>query len=149
MINILGVSSCGGHFYELRDGLENIDKVNVRYVLNKRTRITNEEYEIDYVTHSERDFKFFINIYEAWVIIKKLDPDMILSYGAGVIVPFSLVAKFVYGIPIVYVETIASVNTPSLTGRIMYRIADYFFYQHETLNKFFPKGVLKAKGDNS
>jgi hypothetical protein len=41
---------------------------------------------------------------------------------------------------IVFVETITRIHRPSLTGKIMYRLADRFFYQWDSLQRFFPKG---------
>jgi hypothetical protein len=40
----------------------------------------------------------------------------------------------------VFVETLNRVHHPSLTAKIMYRLADRFFYQWETLQMVFPKG---------
>jgi UDP-N-acetylglucosamine:LPS N-acetylglucosamine transferase len=92
-----------------------------------------------FISHSERDWRFLVNLWEAWVILRRERPQVILSSGAGPAVPFSLVGKSL-GISTIYVETIASVSTPSLTGRIMYWLADRFFYQWQSLEKYFPKG---------
>lgn len=66
---------------------------------------------------------------------------MLLSTGAGPIVPFALIGRFLFGIKTIYVETITSVNKPSLTGRIMYYLTKHFYYQWPQLKNFFPKGV--------
>ena len=63
-----------------------------------------------------------------------------LSTGAGPIVPFSVVGKLL-SIPNIFIETFTRVLFPSWTGRIMYRLANRFFYQWKSLERFFPNGV--------
>ena len=65
---------------------------------------------------------------------------MILSTGAGPAVPFALVGRLL-GIPSVFVETFTRISSPSLTARIMYRLAARFVYQWPALARYFPRGV--------
>jgi UDP-N-acetylglucosamine:LPS N-acetylglucosamine transferase len=83
---------------------------------------------------------FFLNLLEAWKILRMEKPRLILSTGAGPVVPFTLVGKFL-GIKTVFIETFTRVTKPSLTGRLMYWLADRFFYQWRLLETFFPKGI--------
>jgi hypothetical protein len=57
-------------------------------------------------------------------------------------VPFALVGRLLFGMRVVFVETIARIHSPSLAGRIMYRLAQDFFYQWEPLRKSFPKATF-------
>ena len=93
-----------------------------------------------FIRHSERDLLFFINLYEAWKILRKERPTVLLSTGAGPIVPFALVGKLL-GIPSIFVESAAQLTSPSLSGRIMYHLAERFFYQWKGLQEVYPKGV--------
>ncbi|MBA4695797.1 MAG: hypothetical protein H2069_00230 [Legionella sp.] len=135
------VSSCGGHLTEVRE-LQSIYTTYPHfYVLNDKAILANNMRDKTYfVTHSERDWKFIINLYEAYKIIKKERPHAILSTGAGGVVPFAIIGKFLFGVKILYIETWSSVERPSLTGRIMYYLADYFYYQWQPLKKFFARG---------
>lgn len=111
------------------------------YVINDRISLPNDmEGKTYFIRHSERDWLFFVNLWEAWGILRKERPALIVSTGAGPIVPFTLMGK-VFNIPTVYIETFTRVHRPSLTGRIMYRLADRFFYQWKSLEPYFPKGV--------
>jgi UDP-N-acetylglucosamine:LPS N-acetylglucosamine transferase len=92
-----------------------------------------------FITHSERDPLFLVNLIEAWRILRKERPGLILSTGAGPAVPFALVGKAL-DIPTLFIETVTRVSAPSLTGRIMYRLASRFFYQWRSLASFFPRG---------
>ena len=110
------------------------------YVLNDKILLPQDmEQKTYFVSLFERDLHFFTNLWEAWKILRRERPSLLLSAGAGIVVPFALWAKLM-GIPIVFVETLTRVRQPSLTAKIMYRLADRFFYQWESLGKFFPKG---------
>lgn len=134
------VSSCGGHLAEVRLLKPLYERHEHFYVLNDRVILPQDMEGKTYFVHLfERDLNFFVNLWEAWGILRKERPDLILSTGAGVLVPFALSAKMLR-VPVVFVETLNRVNHPSLTAKIMYRLADRFFYQWESLAKYFPKG---------
>ena len=61
-------------------------------------------------------------------VLRRRRPDAILSTGAGIAVPFFLVGKLMR-IRLVYVESITRSESLSLTGRLVYRLADRFFVQ--------------------
>lgn len=111
------------------------------YVLNDQALLPSDMQGRTYfIAHSERDWKFWLNLWEALRILWHERPYVILSTGAGPAVPFALVGRFLFGCRIVFIETITCIERPSLTGRIMYRLAHDFFYQWKTLERFFPKG---------
>lgn len=93
-----------------------------------------------FIRHSERDWLFFVNLFEAWQILRRERPNLILSTGAGPVVPFAIVGKLL-GIPTIYIEISAQVTSPSLSGRIMYYLATKFFYQWKSLEPYFPRGT--------
>jgi UDP-N-acetylglucosamine:LPS N-acetylglucosamine transferase len=113
------------------------------FVINDKVLLPAEmERRTYFITHSERDWKFFVNLKEAFAILRTERPDVILSTGAGPAVPFALIGKAFFRCRIVFIETIARVHAPSLTGRILYRLADDFFFQWEPLRQHFPKGIF-------
>jgi len=134
------VSSCGGHLTEVRCLMPAYSSYQHFYVLNDKALLPPDmEGRTYFITHSERDWKQLVNLVEAWRILRKERPDVILSTGAGPAVPFAVVGK-ILRIRIIFVETLTRVRAPSLTGRIMYRLADDFFYQWESLASYFPRG---------
>jgi UDP-N-acetylglucosamine:LPS N-acetylglucosamine transferase len=135
------ISSCGGHLTEARR-LQNIyGKYDYFYVVNDRITLPPEmEGRTHFIRHSERDWLFFVNLWEAWHILRREHPALLLSTGAGPAVPFALVARL-FKIPFIFVEISAQVTEPSLTGRILYLLADRFYYQWKPLGKHFPKAV--------
>jgi beta-1,4-N-acetylglucosaminyltransferase len=93
-----------------------------------------------FIRHSERDLLFFVNLWEAWRILRRERPRVILSTGAGPCVPFAIIGKLL-GIPSIFIETFNRVTEPSMSGWIMYRLANKFFYQWQSLARFYPKGI--------
>lgn len=135
------VSSCGGHLTEVRTLLPAFENFHHFYVLNDEALLPKDMVGKTYfITHSERDWKFFCNLLEAFRILYLERPHAILSTGAGPAVPFALIGRYLFGCQIIFVETITRLHQPSMTGRIMYRLAHHFFYQWKGLSHHFPKG---------
>lgn len=136
------VSSCGGHLTEVRCLLPAYRDLLHFYVLNDKTMLPEDmQGKTYFITHSERDWIFLLNLWEAFVILYKEHPTLILSTGAGPVVPFALIGRLFFRTRVVFVETITRIDKPSMTGRIMYWLAHDFFYQWESLGKYFPKGA--------
>lgn len=111
------------------------------YVLDNKVLLPTDMFgRTFFVAHSERDWKILINLWNAFKILRVERPRVILSTGAGIVVPFALVGRVFFGTKVIFIETITRVSKPSLTGRIMYRLAHDFYYQWEALGRYFPKG---------
>jgi UDP-N-acetylglucosamine:LPS N-acetylglucosamine transferase len=135
------VSSCGGHLAEVKALSSVYGQHEHFYVINDRLLLPADmEGKTYFIRHSERDWLFLVNLWEAWKILKRERPSLILSAGAGPAVPFALVGKL-FRVPNIFIEISAQVTNPSLTGRIMYYLADRFFYQWKNLESRFPKGT--------
>jgi beta-1,4-N-acetylglucosaminyltransferase len=68
------------------------------------------------------------NLRLALAMIRRDKPDVILSTGAALAVPFFIVGR-IYGVRLVYVESFTRVQHLALTGRIAYPLSDAFFVQ--------------------
>jgi UDP-N-acetylglucosamine:LPS N-acetylglucosamine transferase len=140
-MKICVVSSCGGHLREVRALKPTYERYEHFYVLNDRISLPEDmKGKTYFIRHSERDWLFFVNLWESWKILRREEPDLILSTGAGPAVPFAFIGKL-FRIPFVFIEISAQVTKPSLTGRIIYYLADRFFYQWKSLAPYFPKGI--------
>ncbi|VVB64352.1 Oligosaccharide biosynthesis protein Alg14 like protein [uncultured archaeon] len=130
------VCSHGGHFAEmkrLRDALEDYDYFFVTYEAESTKNLKNA-YFIKYESSSLK-LKIMIlgTFFKAFKILIKEKPDVIISTGGGEIaVPFCYIGK-IFGINIIYIETLARVTTRSAGGRLVYPIADLFLVQWESL----------------
>jgi beta-1,4-N-acetylglucosaminyltransferase len=135
------VSSCGGHLTEVRLLRKAYEDYEHFYVLNDKAILPKDMMGRTYfIRHSERDWLVCLNFWEAWRILRRENPDLILSTGAGPAVPFAAVGKLL-GVPAIFIETFTRVTKPSLTGRIMYHLAERLFYQWKPLERFFPNGT--------
>jgi hypothetical protein len=66
-------------------------------------------------------------------------PDVVLTTGAGVGVPFVWLARF-FGARSVFVEDYDRLVTPSLTGRLVAPCADLVVLQREEQRAAYPRG---------
>ncbi len=135
------VSSVGGHLTEVRLLREIYEKFEHFYVLNDEANLSDDMLGKTYfIKHSERDGWFFLNLLEALSILYRERPEVILSTGAGPVVPFALVGKL-FGVKCIYIESMTRIHEPSLAGKLMYWLADDFFYQWPELAKELPKAT--------
>mgnify|MGYP001049119175 FL=1 len=65
---------------------------------------------------------------------------MIISSGAAVAVPFFYIGKL-FGAKLVYIEVFDRIDKPTMTGKMVYPIADRFIVQWEEMKKVYPKAV--------
>jgi UDP-N-acetylglucosamine:LPS N-acetylglucosamine transferase len=68
------------------------------------------------------------NLGLAWREVRARRPAAILSTGAALALPFFLVGKL-HGARTIYVESVTRTRDLSLTGRLVYPLADTFFVQ--------------------
>ena len=140
-LKICIVSSCGGHLTEVRCLKPAFEGYEHFYVLNEKVALPSDmEGKTLFITHAERDWRILKNVWEAIAILARERPQVILSTGAGPVVPFALIGRLFFGTRVVFVETITRIDRPSLTARLMYYLANDFFYQWQSLRRFFPKG---------
>jgi UDP-N-acetylglucosamine:LPS N-acetylglucosamine transferase len=78
------------------------------------------------------------NLLLAYRVLRRERPKALVTTGAGVAVPFAVVGKLMR-LNIIYVESMARITKPSLTGRLLYPIATHFFVQWPELLRFFPR----------
>lgn len=135
------VCSCGGHLTEVQ-ALERVYReFDHFFVVNNRIELPPEMQGRTYfICHAERDWRVLVNFWEAWRILRRERPDIILSTGAGPAVPFGVIAKL-RRLPVIFIETCAQVSRPSLTGRIMYHLAERFFFQWPSLQRHYPRAT--------
>ncbi len=86
-------------------------------------------------------FNLVRNFFVAVRVLFKERPDIIVSTGAGVAIPFFYLGKLL-GKKLVFIEAYERIENPSLTGRLVYRITDAFILQWEEQKKSFPKGIV-------
>jgi len=143
------VASGGGHLAEALLAIEGVPLratiVTLRLPHTEKT-LQGVGWKRDYLINPHGDpFKYLVNLWQSFWMVVKNRPDLVISTGAGMVVPTCLIAKF-FGAKLVFIETAARVTTPSRTGKFLYRFADEFYVQWEPLLKVYPRakygGVL-------
>lgn len=76
----------------------------------------------------------------AWNVLLKERPDLIISSGAAVAVPFFYLGKC-FGAKTIYVEVFDRINKPTITGKLVYPISDKFIVEWEEMKKVYPKAI--------
>jgi beta-1,4-N-acetylglucosaminyltransferase len=141
MMRVLLVCSVGGHLTEAMQLAPLLQAHRVSLVVNDKVALPDFPFEnVYHICHAERDLRVAYNIVEAARIMAFERPDVIVSTGAGLAVPFALLARVTRQSRFLFVESAAAVTHPTLTGRIVCPLADRFFYQWPQLWRHFPRG---------
>ena len=108
--------------------------------IDARTLLRGEKIYPCYYPTNKSIKALIINTIIAWKVLKREQPNLIVSSGAAVAVPFFYLGK-VFGIKLVYIEVFDRINSPTLTGKLVYPIADQFVVQWKEMKKVYPKAV--------
>lgn len=71
---------------------------------------------------------------------EKRKPDLIISSGAAVSVPFFYLGKL-FGAKLIYIEVFDRIDKPTLSGRLVYPIVDKFIVQWEEQKQVYKKAI--------
>lgn len=81
-----------------------------------------------------------INTMLALKVLIKEKPDLIISSGAAVAVPFFYLGKLL-GAKLIYIEVFDRIDKPTITGKMVYPITDIFVVEWEEMKEVYPKAV--------
>ena len=138
-------SSSGGHFEQLLM-LKPLMDVYDSFIVTEKTDydvdIAKRVFYLKQVNRHERNFLplMFVNFLKSCRIVFREKPDVIITTGVLAIIPLCLVVK-IRGGKVVYIESFAKVNSPTLTGKLIYKFADQFYVQWESMKKFYPNAI--------
>lgn len=138
------VSSSGGHLmhlYMLKPFWENKDRLWVTFDKKDARSLLKNEKMIPCYFPTNRSLKgLIINTWIAWKVLHKEKPDLIISSGAAVAVPFFYIGKL-FGIKCIYIEVFDRIDHPTVSGKMVYPIADKFIVQWEEMKNVYPNAI--------
>lgn len=147
---VLFISSTGGHLSELMQLSSIFNNYNYHIITEKTdsTISLKKKYKkrIDYLVYGTKDhlfayfFKFTYNVFKSIYLYFKVRPKYIVTTGTHTAVPICYIGK-IFRSKIIFIETIANSSTKTLSGRLVYPIADLFIVQWESMLKLYPKAV--------
>lgn len=138
------VGSSGGHLthlYMLKPFWKSKDRFWVTFDKeDARSKLKNEKMYTCYYPTNRNINALVKNTILAIKVLHKEKPDLIISSGAAVAVPFFYVGKMM-GAKLVYIEVFDRYDKPTLTGKMVYPIVDKFIVQWEEEKKVYPKAI--------
>ncbi|MGJ8700859.1 PssD/Cps14F family polysaccharide biosynthesis glycosyltransferase [Streptococcus pneumoniae] len=138
------VGSSGGHLthlYLLKPFWKDRERFWVTFDKEDARSILENEIFYPCYYPTNRNLKNLIkNTILAFKILRKERPDIIVSSGAAVAVPFFYLGK-IFGVKTVYIEVFDRIDAPTMTGKLVYPVTDRFIVQWEEMKKVYPKAI--------
>ena len=139
------VCSTGGHLFQLyilKDWWKKYERFWVTFRKEDALSMLKEEKKYwAYYPTTRNLWNLIRNTILAWRILRKEKPDIIVSTGAGVAVPFFWLGKL-FGAKTIFIEVYDRIDSPTLTGKLVYPVTNRFLLQWDSQKKFYPKGIV-------
>ncbi|AMC08082.1 PssD/Cps14F family polysaccharide biosynthesis glycosyltransferase [Turicibacter sp. H121] len=149
MKKICFIASSGGHFEQLMM-LKPLMEENDSFIVTEKTdyQIMRKEMKFYYLKQVNRReltfvFKMLQNILKSFRIFYIEKPDIVISTGALSTIPMCLIAKL-FNKKLIFIESFAKVNSPTLSGKLLYYFADQFYVQWEEMLDIYPNAIFKG-----
>lgn len=148
---VMFISSTGGHLNEMMQLKKMFDKYDYCIItektksnLNLKTKYKDR---VSYLVYGTKDhmltypFKLLYNCFKSIFLYLKFHPDYIVTTGVHTAGPMCYIGK-ILGSRIIYIESFANVSTKTITGKLLYPIADKFIVQWENMLKLYPEATF-------
>ena len=143
-VDVLLVCTGGGHLLQLWSLREAWAGLPRAWVV-----ASNDASDVDSLLAGERVYRAFApasrslrnlarNLALAQRVLRGLRPRAVVTTGAAVAVPFAWIARL-HGVPVVWVETLARVERPSLSCRLAGPAVDRVYVQWPELLQSLPR----------
>ena len=138
------VGSSGGHLthlYMLKPFWQDKERFWVTFNKEDANSILEGEQVYHCYYPTNRSLKaLLINTRLAWKVLRKERPDVIVSSGAAVAVPFFYLGKL-FGMKTSYIEVFDRIDKPTMTGKMVYPVTDRFIVQWEEMKQVYKKAI--------
>ncbi len=108
-----------------------------RHHFVKRPRISDEGYAWYFL-------KTLLCFLQSLRVVVREWPAAVVSCGPSTAVPVMYAGKLL-GRKIIFIESWSKISTKSITGKLVYPIADLFFVQWEEQLKLYPKATFRGR----
>ncbi len=147
---IMFVAGAGGHLTEILKLSPLFSKYPYVLVTEKcpatsflEKRYPNHIYYLVRNSSFMHPLRLIITCFKSLYLYFKVRPRYIITTGPNIAGPICCIGKL-FGSKIIYIESFANINTKTLTGKIVYKFADLFLVQWESMLKLYPKAVYKG-----
>lgn len=141
-IKVCFAASSGGHLEQLLALKSLMDRYN-SFILTEKTNykvnLPVRSLSVCQVNRNEVTFlpRMIFNLLTSlkyWIVEQ---PDVIVCTGVLATVPFCLIGHF-FGAKLVYIESFAKTDSPTISGKLLSRYADRFYVQWESMLSVYP-----------
>ena len=145
-LKIVFAASSGGHYEQLlmlRPLMEEHDSVIVTEKTAYQAAVPGiKTYYLRQVNRRERSFlpRMIGNLFSSIRIWHREKPDAVICTGVLAMIPLCLLAKL-HRRKLIYLESFAKVTSPTETGKLLYRFADRFYVQWESMKEIYPRAI--------
>ncbi len=140
--DLLLVCSTGGHLLQLvalREVWSEFDRAWVTFDKSDARSLLADERVLYAHGPTNRNVPNLLrNLRLAWSLVRELRPQVVMTTGAGVAVPFVWIGRL-FGARVVYVESFTRIDRPSLSLRMIAPVADRVYAQWPELTGAVPK----------
>ena len=138
------VGSSGGHLthlYMLKPFWQEHERVWVTFDKADAQSLLKDEKMYPCYFPTNRNIKNLLrNTVVAWKVLRKEKPDLIISSGAAVAVPFFYLGKL-FRKKTVYIEVFDRIDKSTLTGKLVHPVTDLFVVQWEEMLNVYSKAI--------
>lgn len=139
-------ASSGGHFEQLLM-LKPLMERYASFIVTEKTKYVTgvkgvKNYYLKQVNRREKTFglKLIANAFISLGIIIRERPDIIICTGVLAMIPLCLLAKL-FRKKLIYIESFAKVTSPTESGKLLYKFADQFYVQWESMKEIYPNAI--------
>lgn len=136
------ISSSGGHYEQLKR-LKDLEINNeVIWITEKTQYSSSANYYLIQTGLKDKWFllKMLVNSLKTLKIWIAEKPEYVITTGTMIVIPMALLAK-IFRKKLIYIETFARVYDGTKAGKLMYKYADLFIIQWESLQEIYPEAV--------
>ena len=142
---VLLVCSGGGHLAQLHRLAPWWEAGERRWVTfdqpDVRSLLAGEDVVWAYAPTTRNAKNLVRNAYLAWREVRRYRPDVVVSDGAGVALPFFVVARL-RKVATVYLEVYDRIDSATLTGKLCRPFSDLFLLQWDEQRRAYPHGTV-------
>lgn len=145
-LKICFAASSGGHYEQLMM-LKPLMEEYESFVVTEKTKYNakakgEKTYYLTQVNRKEKNFfiGMMSNFFNSLKIYMKEKPDVVICTGVLAMIPMCIIAKICRK-RLIYIESFAKVTTATQTGKLLYKFADQFYVQWESMLEVYPKAI--------
>ena len=149
---VMFISSTGGHLSEMLE-LADLFKYYDTTLITEKTKsnlyLKDKYQNVYYLVYGTKShllpyiFQFTYNVFKSFYLFFKIKPEVVVTTGTHTAVSMCYIAKL-FRKKVIFIETLANRDTKTVSGRLVYPIADYFLVQWESMLKLYPKAIYSG-----